>query len=131
MAQIKENKMKRLLLTAYCLMMLIGCVSVNVIPLGGAEFYPTDANVLVYYNRDNIEKPYDEIAILNAKTTDKDFVSDEKMLNALLLKAKEIGADAVIYESQSTKKGGPMVLIGGMLAQDTHGSFRVIAIRYK
>ena len=123
--------MKRLLLTAYCLMMLIGCVSVNVIPLGGAEFYPTDANVLVYYNRDNIEKPYDEIAILNAKTTDKDFVSDEKMLNALLLKAKEIGADAVIYESQSTKKGGPMVLISGMLAQDTHGSFRVIAIRYK
>ena len=25
----------------------------------------------------------------------------------------------------------PMVLMGGMLMQDTHGSFRVIAIRFK
>ena len=122
--------MKRLLII-YCLIMLIGCVSVNVIPLGGAKFYPTNKKVLVYYNAEKIEKPYDEIAILNAKTTDKDFVSDEAMLEKLLLKAKEIGADAVIYESQSSNKGGPMVLMGGMLMQDTHGSFRVIAIRFK
>ena len=122
--------MKRLLII-YCLTMLSGCVSVNVIPLGGAKFYPTNKKVLVYYNVEKIDKPYDEIAILNAKTTDKDFVSDEAMLEKLLLKAKEIGADAVIYESQSSSKGGPMVLMGGMLMQDTHGSFRVIAIRFK
>ena len=42
-----------------------------------------------------------------------------------------IGADAIIYESQSTTKGGPMVLLGSMLAQDTNGSFRVVAIRFK
>jgi hypothetical protein len=109
----------------------IGCVSVSVIPLGDATFHPTNKNVSIYYSRDKIDKPFDEIAILTAKTTDKDFVSDDKMLENLLLKAKEIGADAIIYESQTEQKGGPMVLIGGMLAQDTHGKMRAVAIRFK
>ena len=115
-------------------MLFNGCVSVNVIPLGDAFLgpFPTNQrNVLVYYSRDKIEKDYDEIAILTAKTGDADFVSDDKMLNQLLEKAKLIGAHAIIYEQQSERTAGGGAFIGGVLVQDTKASFRVTAIRFK
>jgi hypothetical protein len=47
--------------------------------------------------------------------------------NKLLLKAREIGTDAVTHESQATAKGGPMVLRDVLLAQDTHSLKKLFA----
>ena len=122
---------KSILVNILLLTLITGCVSVSVIPLGGASFSPTNKNVMVYYSRDKIEKDFDEIAILTAKTGDADFVSDDKMLTQLLVKAKEIGADAIIYEQQAERTAGGGAFVGGVLIQDTKASFRVTAIRFK
>jgi hypothetical protein len=126
-----EMKINLILVNILLLILITGCVSVSVIPLGGASFYPTNKNVIVYYSRDKIEKDYNEIAILTAKTGDADFVSDATMLNKLLEKAWQIGADAIIYEQQAERTAAGGAFIGGMLIQDTKASFRVTAIRFK
>jgi len=107
-----------------------GCVSVGVIPLGDAEFYRTDEEVSIYYSRDQIKDEYEEIAILTAKTSDADVVSDDAMLRHLLLKAQEIGADAIIYENQNERVKGGGYFAYGVYMQDTKATFRVTAIRY-
>ena len=47
---------KSILVNILLLTLIAGCVSVSVIPLGGASFSPTNKNVMVYYSRDKIEK---------------------------------------------------------------------------
>ncbi len=123
--------MKYVLILTLSVILLVGCVNVSVIPLGDANFYPTNNRVSICYSRDKIEKDYDEIAIITAKTGDADFVSDDEMLQNILTKAREIGADAVIYEQQTERASGSGAIIGGVIIQDTSASFRVTAIRYK
>ena len=52
--------MKRLLII-YCLTMLSGCVSVNVIPLGGAKFFPTNKKVLVEHGNKGYTECYSKV----------------------------------------------------------------------
>ena len=122
--------LKYLLLSITTLFM-VSCVSVSMIPLGDADFYGSNNRVLVYYSRDKINKEYDEIAILKAKTTDAWLVTDEQMLDKLLEKAKTIGADAIIYESESERSSTGGTFIGNTYVTSSKATFKVVAIRFK
>ena len=114
--------LKYLLLSITTLFM-VSCVSVSMIPLGDAIFI--NNRVLVYYSRDKINKEYDEIAILKAKTTDAWLVTDEQMLDKLLEKAKTIGADAIIYESESERSSTGGTFIGNTYVTSSKATFKV------
>lgn len=120
---------KIMLISLVSLLFMINCVSVSVIPLGDSKFYQNNKNILVFSSRASVNRPFKEIAILRANTSDGDFVSDDQMIESIIGKAQEIGADAVIYEEQS-ERGGGGAFIGKVYFQDEHKSFRVTAIRF-
>jgi len=93
-----------------------GCVNVSVIPLGNHELYSHKNNVIVFANRESIKKEFEEIAIILSKS-DAGFVSDNVIMEEIILKAQEIGADAIIFEEDNSS--------------DFTQSVRVTAIRYK
>lgn len=66
---------------------------------------PTEGNIEIYTNPNTIERPYKEIALLTVK--ESDFGNkDQPMLDSLVSKAKQIGADAIILLSQETQSEG-------------------------
>lgn len=112
-------------------LLLSYCVGVSVIPLGDEKLSPTDETkeIILFPNRSSINRPYKEIAILRAYTSDGDFIYDEDMLYYIKSKARSIGADAVVYEELTERNGGGY-FIGNTFFQDSHKSFRVTAIRF-
>ena len=122
---------KKIVLTTLTSIILFSCVSVSAIPLGNNTFQRTDNPVSIFYSRDQIPNEYIEIAILNAKTSDGDIVSDETMISKLIEKGKEIGADGLIFESTNERESGGFFTNQGFFIQETKKAFRVIAIRYK
>lgn len=92
--------MKRLaVLFCFICLFLVGCApSTYVTPMDSAIRQPT-ASVDVYADKADIKKPYKQIAMLNIPQAN----TPGKAMDALLLKAKAIGANGVIITGQNTR----------------------------
>ena len=114
--------MKNIFVIVILALLINGCVSVAAIPIGSANYPPHTKNVLVYSSLDDVEKEYEKIAIITAKTGDGDFVGDKTFFDKMKKKAQTIGADAIVFEEQSDSRGYGLI---------SNKSFRVTAIRFK
>ena len=95
----------------FVLLLLVGCVArprVHVQPLEASPPYSPTEHVELFAENDTIERPYREIALLSATGTYRAYGKHDKVTDALLKKAMEIGADAVII-SRAYSPGGPEV----------------------
>ena len=93
----------KILIIPFLVIMLIltSCTTISVIPIGGAIFEPHQQKVLVYANRNTIDKEYEEIAIITAKIDEEfGFIDDKATMDKILNKAQTIGAHAVIFEDE-------------------------------
>ncbi len=80
-------------------LLLTSCTTISVIPIGEANAGLYEAKVLVYANRNTIDKEFEEIAIITAKVdADLGAVNDKETMDKILKEAQMIGAHAVIFE---------------------------------
>ncbi|NHZ85016.1 MAG: hypothetical protein GWP19_03945 [Planctomycetia bacterium] len=114
-------KVTKIIPMTICVLLLINCVSITSIPLSGPKYYPPTENVAVFEDENDIDKPYEKISIITAETGDGMFVGDSEMMYKLITKAKEIGADAIIFEEQLRSSG----------YMSDAKSIRVTAIKFK
>ncbi len=111
----------KIIAITFCICLLTNCVSTTVIPLSGGNYYPPTQNVLIFENEEDIEQPFEKLAIITSETSESEFVSNSEMMDKLVTKAKEIGADAIIFKEH---------LIAGNDSSGTK-TFRVTAIKFK
>jgi len=88
----------------------VGCAVVRVTKFGPLPSSPKVGNIDVYTSHEAIKKPYKEIALITAKDG-----SESKLLEKLISKAKEIGADGIIILSQDKQLIGIPSSEGGTL----------------
>ncbi len=103
------------------ILIISNCVSTTAIPLSGGKYYPPTQNVLIFENEEDVEQPFEKLAIITSETGESEFVNNSKMIDKLVTKAKEIGADAIIFKEH---------LISGNDHSGTK-TFRVTAIKFK
>ena len=98
--------MKKLIwLLFFIVLTQVGCAVVRVTKFGPLPSSPKVDNIDVYTSHVSIRKPYKEIALI---TVDDEGwgTSESKLLEKLISKAKEIGADGVIILSQDKQLTG-------------------------
>ncbi|MFC1536119.1 hypothetical protein ACFL4H_01975, partial [Candidatus Neomarinimicrobiota bacterium] len=109
---------------AFCILLLTNCVTITTIPLDGGNYDLSSHNILIFENEEDVKQPYEKLAIITSETREADVVETSKMIDKLLTKANEIGADAIIFREHLIAGGT------GILFSDTK-SIRVTAIKFK
>jgi hypothetical protein len=89
---------------------LSGCVSVNATRLeaGPPREAITPDRVRIYRTAQQVGRPYDEIALLNA-SGDYSMTNEAQMFEAMRKKAAKLGANAVILDALSEPTTGQRV----------------------
>ena len=107
----------------------VGCAVVRVTKFGPLPSSPKVDNIDVYTSHVSIRKPYKEIALI---TVDDEGwgTSESKLLEKLISKAKEIGADGIIILSQDKQSEGG-IFIDGIFLEETRRIVRGTAIVYE
>lgn len=82
----------------------VGCAVVRVTKFGPLPSSPKVGDIDVYTSHESIKKPYKEIALITVDDQGWD-KSESGLLEKLISKAKEIGADGVIILSQDKHSG--------------------------
>jgi len=91
----------------------VGCTVVRVTKFGPLPSSPKVDNIDVYTSHESVKKPYKEIALI--MVDDQGWGrSESKLLEELISKAKEIGADGVIILSQDKQSEGKVVTDGAI-----------------
>lgn len=112
------------LLCLFCVS-FIGCATTHMTKMDSETRQPT-TNVDIYTDKTSVKVPYKEIAILNAEGGA--MASPETVMKSLIVKAKKIGANAIIYGGQGSKTN--VSTIGGGLSANSVSTASAIAIVY-
>jgi len=97
--------MRKLICFLFVIFILNCGPSIQVARLDNVQRGPTADNIEVYTDRNNIKRPYKEIALLTVEESDFGN-NDQEMLDSLVSRAKQIGANAIILLSQETQSEG-------------------------
>ena len=93
------------------LLLMLGCVSVQVTPIGkgtaGRPQVPTN-QVAIYRTASQVPGKYEEVALLTA-TGDYDLTNEAQMYAAFRKNAGQVGANAVILDATSEPTTGAKV----------------------
>lgn len=107
----------------------VGCAIVRVTNFGPLPSLPKIGDIDVYTSHASIKKPYKEIALITVDDQGWD-KSESELLEKLISKAKEIGADGVIILSQDKQSEGG-VFINYVFIQSNRRIVRGTAILYE
>lgn len=112
---------------ALLLAFLAGCMATPKVIRFGPSFGSKSPNAPVEVFQTRVpDRPYQEIALISVGDTDDDYCMEQ-----ILLKARELGADAVILKGR-VGTTAVAVPVGGMaLASGSDYGLSAIAIRYK
>lgn len=107
----------------------VGCAVVRVTKFGPLPNLPKVGNIDVYTSHASIKKPYKEIALITVD--DQGWGrSESELLEKLISKAKEMGADGIIILSQDKQSDGG-VFSGDVFVEITRRIVRGTAIVYE
>jgi hypothetical protein len=93
-----------LVLLATATGLLMACYSVSVLRLKDYESRPASRHVDVYASSDQVKRSFAEIAIVSVDDAGNG-VREQTLVDALVRKAQEIGADGIILEAPQTSSG--------------------------
>lgn len=94
--------MKNVLIVLAVSVVLTSCVSTDYV---GKTYAPT-SNVDIYVSEADIKQEYEVMGEILAESDDMMFTSGEKMQEKIVEKAKEKGADGIIFNSLEKKTTG-------------------------
>lgn len=139
--------MKHLIPLMPVLFAVLGCATINYV----GESYPPTQQVDLYFSKEEIETEYTVVGrILATANSDEMFYSSDKFTQAILKKAREKGADAVVilgfekvitgksesgHRTETTKEKGDKTVTSGH--ESTSSSIQekrrieALAIKYK
>jgi hypothetical protein len=93
----------------------LGCATVRITEFSSEVRTPKTGNIDVFFTTASIKLPYKEVALITVD--DEGWGLDEtKLLELLIKKTKEVGADGVIVLAQDKKTGGYLPIGAGILA---------------
>ena len=108
----------------------VGCApKVQITKFSEFPSSPKTGDIDVYTSKDAIKKPYKEIALITVDDEGWDR-SESELLQKLISKAKEIGADGIIILSQDKQSEGG-VLVGNVFIESNRRIVRGSAIVYE
>ncbi len=92
--------MRKLLFALPLALMMTSCISVDYL---GNNYQPTD-EVAMYFDEADVPRNYEVMGMVSADAPD--IISSEKIQRRILERAREAGADAVLFESMDKKVSG-------------------------
>lgn len=109
-----------------CLTLLGACApTVEVTPLGALPATSSSEPVQVFANSGAISRPYREVAIITVND-DGWGRSEGELLQLLLERAREIGAEGVVVLNQEVRSGGGILVPTGNTLTYVDSSERVV-----
>ena len=107
--------------------LLAGCMASPKVMRFGPSFDSKSPNAAVEVFQTHVpDRPYQEIALISVGDTDDDYCMEQ-----VLLKARELGADAVILKGRVGTTAAAVPVGGMALASGRDYGLSAIAIRYK
>jgi hypothetical protein len=131
----------RLLLCLSLLALVVGCTNIKYL----GDNYPPTTRVDIFFDEADVERPFKVMGHVDASASE--FVSTEKMQEEIMKKAREVGADGIIFtgldervvsESSSwnestkkTKKGGSVTSGSASTSTSKETLIKAVFIKYK
>lgn len=122
---------KLLLLAIPALLFLGGCVNVHATRIGNPVQYPPvpREQVTVYRTEDEVDRPYDRIAVLFVEG-DADVTDERDMIDAARKKAGRLGANAVVLGEFQDPRMSTRIA-GAILNIPVQRRTQLLAIRFR
>jgi hypothetical protein len=111
--------------------LLGGCVGVHAVPIGSpVQLTPVPPEqVVVYRSEDEVDAPYDRIAVLYVEG-DADFTNERQMVGAARKKAGRLGANAVVL-GEFREPGTGARVVGALFHVSLNHKTQLLAIRIR
>jgi hypothetical protein len=122
------------------LALVVGCTNIKYL----GEHYPPTTHVDIYFDEADVERPFKVMGHVDASASE--FVSTEDMQEDIMKKAREVGADGIIFtgldervvsertdwnESTKEKKGSTVTSGSASTSTSKETLIKAVFIKYK
>ncbi len=112
------------------MLFVFGCgPSIEITKFTSIKLHPKSGDIDIFTTKENVKKPYKEIALVTADPASSGD-SETELLEKVIVKAKEIGADGLIV-LPTEEKGEGGILIGNVYASSKRKIVKAVAIIYQ